>query len=88
MDKPQLLLDIDHHLKTVRPAGIKAWADADVIASIQAASGEYADTFQRQWLYEGVTINLVNTLGYGTRVNDAYRFRDPETGRFIDAPDA
>lgn len=97
MSKPLLLLAIDEHLKTIRPAGIRAWADDAMASAIRQYATEMpvgdggedappivpSDPFMRQWWYRSVEIAAVTTLGFGTRINEAFRFRDPETGQFV-----
>lgn len=90
MTKPTILSDIDEALKSVRPAGIRPWMDESVADQVRLFLQETNPDapMTRQYWYEGVEMPIVTVPGWGVRINEAYRFRDPETGRFIDTPDA
>lgn len=70
-----------------RPEGIQAFADADVLASIQNNPEVTSDQSQARWAFRGVTIKRVSTMGYLIRPNEAHRYRDEETGQFVSPED-
>lgn len=98
MTKPAIISEIDEALKSVRPAGIRPWMSEEVADQVRpyedpdpepeldpdAPPIVKANLLKRQHFYRGVEIPIVTTPGtYAVRIDEAYRFRDPETGQFI-----